>query len=173
MRHYITSVCLLAIATSSALADTPARPKTLGVESSAFTANGAIPSEYTCAGSEATPPLRWSNVPREARSIAIVVEDLDAPRGTFTHWIVTGIAATTTSLAGGALPAGAIAGRNDAGKSGWSGPCPPSGRHRYVFRVYALDIPLAKQLAKADFAAAIAGHVVAQGELVGTYQKQK
>ena len=172
MRHHTISMGLLAIATSSARADTPARPKTLDVESSAFAANGAIPSEYTCEGSEATPPLRWSNIPREARSIAIVVEDPDAPKGTFTHWIVTGIPATTTALAG-ALPAGASAGRNDFGKTGWSGPCPPSGRHRYVFRVYALDIPLAKQLAKADFAATIAGHVVAQGELVGTYQKQK
>jgi Raf kinase inhibitor-like YbhB/YbcL family protein len=159
--------------TTGARADTPARAQ-LQVTSSAFTNNADIPSEYTCDGTEISPPLTWSGVPTQAKSVAILVEDPDAPKRTFTHWLVTGLTSTTTSLAAGAaLPQGAVAAKSDKGKVGWTGPCPPSGRHHYIFHVYALDIALARPLTRADFLAAINGHVLGEGQLVGMYQRQK
>jgi len=165
IRTLLTTACM----TASVHAATPTQ---LSVTSTAFTANGEIPSEHTCDGAQVSPPLAWTKPPAGTKSIALLVDDPDAPRGTFTHWIVTGLPANATSLPAGAkLPAGAMAGKNDFGATGWGGPCPPSGRHRYVFHVYALDIPLAKTLGPAAFKAAIAGHVLAQGELVGTYSR--
>jgi Raf kinase inhibitor-like YbhB/YbcL family protein len=116
----------------------------LTVTSSAFQANGAIPSEYTCDGAEQTPPLAWSNVPPGTKSIAIHVEDVDAPSGAFTHWLVTNIPPTQTSLEpGAALPHGAMTAKNGKGATGYTGPCPPNGTHHYHFRVFALDKTLA------------------------------
>jgi Raf kinase inhibitor-like YbhB/YbcL family protein len=150
-----------------------AKASSLTVTSSAFSANGAIPTEYTCDGSETSPPLAWSGVPSGARSVAILVEDPDAPKGTFMHWLVTDIPSATTSLDKGAsLPDGAMAAKNDKGNTGYAGPCPPTGQHHYHFRVYALDKTLGKITTRAGFQSAIKGHVLAQGELVGTYQKQ-
>jgi Raf kinase inhibitor-like YbhB/YbcL family protein len=173
---FLTAIAALPAAV---LADTPNskntaapdRPK-LQVSSSAFAANQAIPPKYTCDGTQTTPPLSWSKVPAGTQSIAILVDDPDAPKGTFTHWLVTGIAPTTTSLAAGAaLPQGAMAARNSKGEAKYAGPCPPEGRHRYVFRVFALDSAIASPRSKDDFLAAIDRHVLAEGELVGTYQK--
>ncbi|MDX2088374.1 MAG: YbhB/YbcL family Raf kinase inhibitor-like protein [Kofleriaceae bacterium] len=162
---FLTTACMTASVHAGA-------PSSLSVTSSAFSANGEIPSEHTCDGAQLSPPLAWSTPPAGTKSIAVLVDDPDAPRGAFTHWIVTGLPATTTSLAAGAkLPSGAITGKNDFGATGWGGPCPPRGRHRYVFHVYALDIPLAKALTPAQFKSAIADHVLAAGELVGTYQR--
>jgi Raf kinase inhibitor-like YbhB/YbcL family protein len=142
----------------------------LTVTSSAFKANAEIPTEFTCEGSEVSPPLAWSAVPNNTRTIAIFVDDPDAPRGSFTHWLVTNLPSTTTGLlAGAALPEGAVAAKNDKGNMGYAGPCPPSGRHRYSFHVYALDTSLPHPASKADFFAAIQGHVLAQGELTGVY----
>lgn len=144
----------------------------LKVTSTAFSENGAIPKDHTCDGRDISPPLSWSGVPKDAKSIAVLVDDPDAPKGTFTHWLVTGIPPTTTSLpAGGALPERAVAAKNDMGRSGYAGPCPPSGRHHYHFHVYALDLPLHKAMSRTELQAAIRGHVLAEGELVGTYQR--
>lgn len=164
---------LMAALPAAALADPPkpAAPP-LDVTSTAFQNNAAIPTEYTCEGTGAAPPLTWSRVPTAAKSIAILVEDPDAPGGTFTHWLVTGIPPTTTSLSG-ELPAGAMASKNGKGAMGYAAPCPPSGRHRYRFDVFALDIAAPKATSRADFLAAINGHIVAKGELVGTVQKQR
>lgn len=164
----LTSLLTTVAMTASAHA---AAPSSLSVTSTAFGANGQIPTEYTCDGRQVSPPLTWSAPPAGTKSVAVLVEDPDAPRGTFTHWIVTGVPANMTSLAAGKLPSGAVAGTNDFGAASWGGPCPPSGTHRYVFRVFALDIPLAKSLNPSTFKAAIAGHVLAQGQLVGTYQR--
>jgi Raf kinase inhibitor-like YbhB/YbcL family protein len=145
---------------------------TLKVTSSAFAANQAIPAEYTCDGTQASPPLTWSAVPKETRSIAVLVDDPDAPGGTFTHLLITGITPDTTALAnGGALPAGAVAAKNGKGDVGYTPPCPPTGRHRYVFKVYALETTIPPPATKDDFMAAITGHVLADGQLIGTYQK--
>ncbi|MGE0547477.1 MAG: YbhB/YbcL family Raf kinase inhibitor-like protein [Kofleriaceae bacterium] len=177
MRTLITTA-LCSLVPAIAVADNPkpasTSPRSLTVASSAFTANERIPSEYTCDGNDISPPLSWSNVPDGTRSIAILVEDPDAPGGTVTHWMVTGIPATTTSLdKGAALPHGAMAAKNDKGNAGYAGPCPPSGRHRYRFEVYALDNVPARISTKAEFRAALQGHVLAKGELVGRYQKAR
>ena len=141
-------------------------PTQLEVSSPAFNAHQEIPAEYTCEGGGAAPALSWSKPPAGTRSIAIVVEDTDAPRGTFTHWMVTGISPALTHLAkGGATPTGAFAATNDMGKTGYTAPCPTDGTtHHYHFHVYALDIRLDKPIAKTAFSSKIQGHVLAQGE---------
>lgn len=156
---------------SVTLADGDEHP-VLQVTSSAFAANQEIPPRYSCEGTQTTPPLAWSRVPAGTRSVAILVEDPDAPGGIFTHWLVTGIPPATTSLAAGAtLPRGAAAARNSMGRLGYDGPCPPRGRHRYVFRVFALDTAIPPPRDRDAFLAAVHGHILAEGRLVGTYQK--
>lgn len=147
--------------------------RTITVTSDAFGANGTIPLEHTADGDNIAPPLAWSNVPPGTRSIAILVEDPDAPRRIFVHWVVVGIPPDVTELpAGGELPEGAVHGTNDYGNQGWDGPNPPSGRHRYVFRVFALDnVPDKPGMTKQDLMSAIKGHTLAEGELIGTYDK--
>jgi Raf kinase inhibitor-like YbhB/YbcL family protein len=155
----------------------PMHPKpellTLQVSSSAFGTNGSIPIEHTHDGADVAPPLAWSAVPPETRSIAILVEDPDAPSRIFVHDIIIGIPPTVNELEGGdTLPDGAVHGTNDYGEQRWRGPNPPNGRHRYFFRVYALDnVPSKAGMTKPDLMSAIKGHVLAQGELIGTYDK--
>lgn len=149
-----------------------AKPQTLKVTSTAFKAHRAIPMELTCDGASTPPPLSWSGVPKAARSLAIFVEDPDAPDGPFLHWLVTGIPPAIRQISNAsALPAGALVAKNGKGEQGYTPPCPPSGTHRYVFRVYALDTTIPPPGTKDDFLASIDGHILAQGELIGTYQK--
>lgn len=172
MRSSILLLSVLATVPAAALADTPQSTKSLTVTSSAFEPNQAIPSEFTCEGTEQSPPLSWSNVPSNAKSLAVMLEDPDAPKGTFTHWLVVNIPPSESSLsAGGSLPTGAVAVKNDAGKAGYKGPCPPSGTHHYRFHVYALDTVIQKPADRAQFLREIRGHVLAQGLLVATYGK--
>ncbi|HUJ63230.1 MAG TPA: YbhB/YbcL family Raf kinase inhibitor-like protein [Kofleriaceae bacterium] len=152
----------------------------LSVTSTAFAEGAEIPIDHTCEGADIAPALAWSGAPAQTRAFAIVVDDPDAPdpaapKQTWVHWVVVGLPASATSLpAGGALPAGAAAGTNDFGKAAWGGPCPPIGRHRYVFKVYALDAALGQPgMTKKQLLAAIAGHVIGAGQLIGTYQKKK
>jgi hypothetical protein len=148
----------------------------LQVSSSAFGHGSSIPVQFTAEGDDIAPPLTWSPPPPGTKSVAILVEDPDAPNPdaptrTFVHWIVTGIPAVVTTLDGG-LPDGASVGTNDAGERGWTGPNPPIGRHRYFFRVFALDIDLdSPGMTKPELLSAIKGHVLAQGELIGTYER--
>jgi hypothetical protein len=161
------SLLLLA---SPALAGKPAK---MVVISAAFSANSAIPDEYTCAGENVSPQLTWTNTPKEAKSVAIVVEDPDASKGTALHWLVTGIDPTMNAVVRGGVPAGATAAKNEKGELGYMGPCPPAGPvHHYHFHVYALDITLGRPVSKVDFMTQISGHLIGQGELVGTYQKK-
>lgn len=152
--------------------------------SSRFTAGGAIPPVYTCQGADHAPPLHWSGVPATAKSLALVVDDPDAPdpkapKMTWVHWVLYDVPPTATSLPEGVtratLPPGTREGKNDWGQPGWRGPCPPIGRHRYFFKIYALDVvlPDLKTPDKAKLEAAMKGHVVAEGRLIGTYEKQK
>lgn len=172
MRNFILSALILSNAAAVAFAEKPA-PASLEVTSTAFANNGAIPTELTCDSSEpAPPPLAWSKVPAATKSIAILVDDPDAPNGRFTHWLVTNIPPTTTSLSG-ALPEGAVAAKNDNGTHGYAAPCPPSGRHRYQFRVFALDVSFHNSMTRAEFLAATRGHVLATGQLIRTYQKHQ
>ncbi|NUP99283.1 MAG: YbhB/YbcL family Raf kinase inhibitor-like protein [Armatimonadetes bacterium] len=141
----------------------------LRVASPAFAAGGGIPAQYTCQGQDTPPPLSWEAGPAGTVSYALVVEDPDAPRGTWVHWVVW-------NIAGNALPATELTeGRNSWGRSGYGGPCPPSGRHRYCFRVYALSdrLGLPSTAGKEQLLAAMEGKLLAQGELMGTYQKSK
>jgi Raf kinase inhibitor-like YbhB/YbcL family protein len=151
------------------------------ISSAAFPANGPIPSKYTCEGADTSPPLEWSGAPSGTRSLALIVDDPDAPdpakpQRVYVHWVLYNIPPTESKLAEGAakagLPQGAAQGSNDWGKQTYGGPCPPIGRHRYFFKLYALDILLdLKNPTKAQLEGAMKGHVVGQAEVVGTYQK--
>jgi Raf kinase inhibitor-like YbhB/YbcL family protein len=145
------------------------------LESSAFEHGGTIPARYTCDGDDLSPPLRWTDVPESARSLALVVEDRDAPGGVFTHWIGWGLDPAGGGLAEGEAPPGE--GRNDFGTIGYRGPCPPPGhgRHRYVFRLYALDGDPgpASGTRRADFDRALEGRVAATAEHSGGYERQR
>ena len=145
------------------------------LSSPAFRSGEAIPRKYTCDGNDVSPPLEWTGVPDGTRSLALIVDDPDAPRGTWTHWIVTNLDAATTSLPeGGPLPARAREGRNDFKRPGYGGACPPPGTsHRYFFRLYALDSELDVQANATREAVldAMRDHVLAQGELMGTYER--
>jgi Raf kinase inhibitor-like YbhB/YbcL family protein len=156
----------------------------LVLTSAAFAALGAIPTLHTCEGRDVSPPLAWTGVPANSRSLVLIVDDPDAPdpkapRTTWVHWVLYNLPPTTTGLGEGvassALPAGTREGTNDWKRTGYGGPCPPIGRHRYFHKLYALDVLLADlgPATKADVEAAMQGHVLAQAELVGTYQKQK
>jgi Raf kinase inhibitor-like YbhB/YbcL family protein len=157
---------------------------TLTITSKAFAPNGAIPSAYTCEGGDVSPPLAWSGVPAGTKSLALVVDDPDAPdpaapKTTWVHWVLYDIPPTAAGLAEGIQPAGLPAGtreaRNDFGRTSYGGPCPPIGRHRYFFKLYALDTTLAARnpAHKAGLEAAMKGHVLAEATLTGTYQKSR
>ena len=153
--------------------DTEPVALTIVVRSPAFGANGSIPMEFSADGDNIPPPLCWERVPAATRSIAIVCEDPDAPARTFTHWVVVGIPPLTTHFDPSATPPGTAFGKNDHGSLGWYGPNPPHGRHRYVFKVFALDIELEEEgLDKEELYAAMKHHIIARGELVGTYEKK-
>jgi Raf kinase inhibitor-like YbhB/YbcL family protein len=160
----------------SALKPAEAARATMRITSPAFVADGAIPAQFTCDQQSVAPKLEWSGVPSSARSLALIVTDPDAPSGTFTHWVVYDLpASATTILEGARLPDGARVGTNDAKKPGWAAPCPPaaSGVHHYTFTLYALDQKLGDigKPTRADLERRMAGHVIATGQLTGTYEK--
>lgn len=139
--------------------------------SSAFSHNQKIPSLYTCDGQNINPPLTISEVPRYAQSLVLIVDDPDAPAGTWTHWTVWNIDPAVGELSEGSLPDGATEGTTDFGKVGFGGPCPPSGTHRYFFRLYALDTTLSLQASASlqDLLRLMKGHILEKAELVGLY----
>ena len=147
---------------------------TMTVTSSAFHAGGNIPSKFTCDGSDTGPPLQISGVPSGARSLVLIVDDPDAPGGLFTHWLIWNISPQTTSITEGSAPKG-VQGSNDFGKSGYRGPCPPPGTHRYSFKIFALDrdLDLGAGARRNQVDSAMKGHIIAQGELVGRYARKK
>jgi Raf kinase inhibitor-like YbhB/YbcL family protein len=148
------------------------------IASKAFRGGGFIPKKYTCDGPDVSPPLAWSDPPAGTQSLAVIVDDPDAPAGTWVHWILYDLPPRTRDLPEGVpkdrqLPDGARQGRNDFGKVGYGGPCPPRGAaHRYFFKIYALDSktnlkPLAS---KRELEHAMKGHILAQAELIGKFQ---
>lgn len=168
--------------TYSSVADAPRQGQPmLRISSSAFQANREIPAKYTCEGQDVSPPLAWDGVPAETQSFALIVDDPDAPdpaapRRTWVHWVVLDLPATARNLPEGvrALPAGTLEGVNDWHRTGYGGPCPPVGRHRYFFKLYALDTKLELvRPSKAQLESAMEGHVLARAELIGTYEKKK
>ena len=144
------------------------------ITSSAFHEGGDIPPKFTCDASDTSPPLQITGIPSEAKSLVLIADDPDAPGGLFTHWLVWNIPPQTSSIAEGSAPKG-VQGANDFGKSGYRGPCPPPGRHRYSFKIFALDreLELRSGAKRSQVDAAMKGHVIAQGELVGRYARKK
>ena len=144
------------------------------ITSSAFQQGGNIPSKFSCDGANTNPPLQISDAPREVKSLVLIVDDPDAPSGLFTHWAIWNISPQTSTIAEGSTPKG-IQATNDFGRSGYGGPCPPSGTHRYYFKIFALDreldLPFGAKRSQLD--AAMKGHVIAQGELMGRYSRKK
>lgn len=142
------------------------------ISSSAFADGGSIPSRYTCDGANTSPPLAFSGVPSDAKSLALIVDDPDAPGGTFDHWIVWNIPANSAAVAEGSGPQG-VAAQNGFGTKGYGGPCPPSGEHRYQFKLYALDaaLNLTPSASKADVENAMKGHTLAQAKMMGRYKR--
>lgn len=140
------------------------------VFSSAFESNGTIPRKYTCDGKNINPPLEFEGIPEEAESMALILDDPDAPMKVFTHWIVWSIE-PVAKIEEDSIPG--VEGMNDFRKIGYGGPCPPSGTHRYFFRIYALDkhLELKEGASRKELESAMIGHIVAEGELMGKYSK--
>jgi Raf kinase inhibitor-like YbhB/YbcL family protein len=147
--------------------------KKLSVKSPAFENNQLIPAKYTCDGNDVNPPLTIEGIPEGTKTLALIVDDPDAPMGTWDHWIVWNIPATTSKIEENAVPG--TEGMNDFRRRSYGGPCPPSGTHRYFFKVYALDVKLdlSPTSRKRDVEKAMQGHVLAKGELVGLYRRSR
>jgi len=154
----------------------------LSISSPAFSAGGSIPATFTCEGQDISPELTWSGVPSGAQSLALIVDDPDAPdpakpKMVYVHWVLFNLPPSSTGLAQGVaasnLPPGTQEGTNDWNRTGYGGPCPPIGRHRYFFKLYALDTALTGLGAatKKELLQAIQGHILEQAEVIGTYKK--
>lgn len=157
---------------------------TFSIDSTAFAANGEIPRRFTCEGEDLSPSLAWTGAPAGTRSFVLVVDDPDAPdpaapKMTWVHWVLYDLPPDAPGLPEAvepsALPAGTREGLNDWRRTGWGGPCPPIGRHRYFFRLFALDTTLGDlgRPTRAALEKAMSGHVIARAELLGTYQKSR
>ncbi len=142
------------------------------ITSSVFEHNKSIPEKYTCEGKDINPPLQISDVPEGTKSLALIVDDPDAPGGTFVHWVAFDIP-VTNQIAEKSIPG--KQGANDFGRKNYGGPCPPSGTHRYFFKIYALDttLNLAEGITKSGLEKAMQGHILASTELIGLYQKKR
>jgi len=165
--------------TAQAPAATPTDDKAeIKLTSTAFKEGQPIPRTYTCDGVNISPPLEWSGVPKTAKTVAIICDDPDAPGGTWVHWVLYNLPADNIGIvenmpATEKLAAGGFQGKNDFGRVGYGGPCPPSGTHRYFFKIYALDseLPLKGGATKAEAVKAMEGHILLQGQLMGTYRR--
>jgi len=182
--RWIFLALLVILYFSGCSAEQPATNKTSGekmaisLTSSAFAEGKTIPTKYSSEGDDISPPLAWSGVPKEAKSLVLICDDPDAPMGTWVHWVIYNLPPTTASLAEAVAPAktrgdGSMQGYNSAGKVGYQGPMPPSGTHRYFFRLYALDkmLELKPGATRAELDGAMKGHILAQGQLMGTYTR--
>ena len=150
------------------------------LESTAFEADGLIPSQYTCDGQDISPPLSWDEPPTGTQSFALICDDPDAPLRTFVHWVLYNLPAETRQLPENVpgdpkLSGGGVQGKNDFGKLGYGGPCPPRGTHRYFFKLYALDrqLGLESGASKAKVEAAMKGHILGSTEIIGRYARQR
>ncbi len=172
-----------AILAHNAIADQRMPPMSMSLKSADFVHQGEIPQQFTCQGDDSSPALSWSGAPAPTKSLVLIVDDPDAPdpanpKMTWVHWVLYNIPPTISELpqavAASKLPGSTRQGKNDWKRTGYGGPCPPIGRHRYFHKLYALDIELPdlNQPTKAQLEAAMKGHILEQAELIGTYQKQ-
>ena len=145
----------------------------MSITSPVFADNGQIPRKYGCSGTSTSPPLSFAGVPAATGTLALIVEDPDAPGGLFTHWVVWNIPPTTAAVAEGTSPVGGLEGRSSYEKPGWGPPCPPSGEHRYVFNLVALDKPLNLPVdaGREELRDAMKNHVIAKAQLTGRYRR--
>jgi Raf kinase inhibitor-like YbhB/YbcL family protein len=146
----------------------------LQISSPVFEHNGYIPAKYTCDGRNVNPPLLIDNVPADSKSLALIVDDPDAPIGTWVHWVLWNINPATREIKEDSIPAGAKQGLNDFKKHTHGGPCPPSGTHRYFFKLYALDttLNLDSNATKSDLEQAMKGHIIEQTQIIGLYKRR-
>ena len=174
----LATFCLSGIVSAFALASE--ERMTLSISSTAFADHGEIPGRYTCQGMNVSPPLAWAGIPAKARSLVLIVDDPDAPdpaapQRTWVHWLLYNLPVGSDGLpeAVHSLPAATLEGSNDWQRTGYGGPCPPIGRHRYFHKLYALDLvlPDLNRPTKAQLEHAMRGHILAEAQLVGTYQK--
>jgi Raf kinase inhibitor-like YbhB/YbcL family protein len=183
MRKPRFGIAVAWLAAAAAIGPASAEDK-MKLTSSAFAENQTIPKVYTCEGRDISPPLSWSEAPAQIKSLALIVDDPDAPdpaapKMTWVHWVLYNIPPSSSGLPEGvnasALPKGTLEGNNDWHRTGYGGPCPPVGRHRYFHKLYALDVvlPDLKHPDKKALENAMKGHIVAEARLVGTYQKEK
>jgi Raf kinase inhibitor-like YbhB/YbcL family protein len=176
MNRFLIALCVLGLGVRPALGETAK----LAVTSSAFEPGQPIPVKYTCQGDNVSPPINCAGAPAKTKSFAVICDDPDAPGGTWVHWVFYDQPADAPSLPENTaktevLPNGAAQGRNSFGNIGYGGPCPPGGEaHRYFFKVYALDVVLALKESpdKEKLLGAMKGHILAQGQLMGTYQRR-
>jgi Raf kinase inhibitor-like YbhB/YbcL family protein len=170
----ILSVSIFLIPLASEGMSEEVRKERFTILSPAFENHGTIPKKYGCEGDNVNPPLRIENVPPEAKSIALIFDDQDAPRGSYVHWILWNIDSRTREIRENSFPEGAVQGMNDFKKNNYGGPCPPTRPHRYVFKVFALDIllNLNPSVAKLDLERAMEGHIIGQAQLRGTYKRK-
>jgi len=181
MRYIIVLALVSVLLTGCSGEKTPPQKggPTMTLTSSVFTHGAMIPKDYTCDGRDVSPPLSWSEPPEKTQSFALIMDDPDAPMGTWVHWVIYNIPATARGLAEGVptnadLPDGSRQGRNSWRRIGYGGPCPPSGTHRYFFKLYALDtvLTLASGATKDELLKAMEGHILAQAELMGRYSRR-
>ncbi len=173
-RQLVLLLIIALIAISGALFTEGTAMATLTITSPAFRNGELIPSKFTCDGGDMSPALVIGQVPPEAKSLALIMDDPDAPGGMWVHWVVWNIDPKTTEIAENSVPAGAQLGRNDFRQTPYGGPCPPSGTHRYFFKLYALDtkLDIGAGTNKAGLEKAMKGHIIAQGELMGKYKRK-
>lgn len=146
---------------------------TMKITSSAFKREESIPSKYTCTGEDVNPPLRFEEIPEEAASLALVVDDPDAPAGTWIHWTLWNLSPETKKIEEDSVSQEAVQGTTDFGEKGYGGPCPPSGEHRYRFKIFALDkeLNLKSGAEKEELDRAMEDHIIEKDELMGVYSK--
>ena len=178
MKHFLIVLVLLGLISfliPYAVSQEATRVRQFRISSSAFENQGNIPAKYTCDGENVNPPLKIENVPKEAKSLALIFDDLDAPKGSYVHWILWNISPETTEIKENSIPAGAVQGMNGFKKQRYGGPCPPTRPHRYVFRFYALDIhlDLKPEMTKKDLEKAIEGHVIQKAQIMGSFKRKQ
>jgi Raf kinase inhibitor-like YbhB/YbcL family protein len=177
---FVTALLGCLVAAGGADKPNPQKVMNLQITSTAFSEGQTIPAKYSCEGSDASPPLKWTNAPANTKSFALIADDPDAPAGTWVHWVLYDLPPNTTGLPEDVAKTQFIAGNAKQGLNSWprlgyGGPCPPPGKpHRYFFKLYALDatLDLKPGATKKDVEAAMKGHILAEGQLMGTYQRK-
>jgi len=171
---FFLSTIVLFLFVSDGISKEVTKTNGLKISSPVFENNGYMPEKYTCDGKNSNPPLVIENVPSKAKSLALIVDDPDAPRGTWVHWVLWNITPETKEIKENAVTTGATQGLNDFRIHDYRGPCPPSGTHRYFFKMYALDtiLNLNSSATKTDMEKAMQGHILEQAQIIGLYKRR-